>query len=144
MSAILTCNSRSVRTPALVLLLLLLLTPIGPAFAQPAAQEPLVPEKIGKDFHARRITGAPPRIDGLLDDEVWTEAQAIDDMVQNEPDNMAPPRDGTIGTFFLVWNMARLDDARAGRFALGRDLGDAFTGPGSHVLIAKFSYWLRL
>ena len=45
-------------------------------------------------------------------------------------------------TFFLVWNMARLDETRAGRFALGRDLGSAFTGPGSHVLIAKFSYWL--
>ncbi len=72
-----------------------LLTPIWSAFAQPSAQEPIVPEKAGKDFHALRITGTPPRIDGLLDDEVWTRAQAIDDMVQNEPDNMAPPRDGT-------------------------------------------------
>lgn len=47
-------------------------------------------------------------------------------------------------TFFLVWNLSTLDDTRAGRFALGRDLGDAFTGPGSHVFIAKFSYGLGL
>ena len=64
------------------------------AFAQ-ASGEPLVPEKVGKDLHAYRISGQPPRIDGRLDDEVWTLAQSVDDFVQNEPDNMAPPRDRT-------------------------------------------------
>jgi hypothetical protein len=59
-----------------------------------ASGEPVVPEKIGKDFHALRIIGSPPRVDGLLDDEAWSLAETIDDMVQNEPDNMAPPRDG--------------------------------------------------
>jgi Domain of unknown function (DUF5916) len=57
--------------------------------------EPVVPEKVGKELHAYHITGQPPRIDGRFDDEVWTLAQSIDDFVQNEPDNMAPPRDRT-------------------------------------------------
>src|SRR5262245_25117243 len=63
--------------------------------AQKAGSEPVVPEKEGKDFHAYRLHGQPPKIDGRLDDEVWTLAQTIDDFVQNEPDNMAPPRDRT-------------------------------------------------
>lgn len=58
-----------------------------------AFREPVVPEKAGKEFHAFRITGTAPRLDGTLDDEAWLKAQAIDDMVQNEPVNMAPPRD---------------------------------------------------
>ncbi|MGE0812861.1 MAG: DUF5916 domain-containing protein [Vicinamibacterales bacterium] len=64
--------------------------------AQAPAGEPVVPEKAGKEFHALRITGAPPVVDGVLDDDVWTRAEAIDDFVQNEPDNMAPPRDRTV------------------------------------------------
>lgn len=64
-------------------------------FAQGASAEPVVPEKVGKEIHAYHITGAPPRVDGTFDDEVWTLAQSIDDFVQNEPDNMAPPRDRT-------------------------------------------------
>src|SRR4051812_19524974 len=57
--------------------------------------EPIVPEKVGKELHAFRISGQPPRIDGRLDDEVWTLAPSIDDFVQNEPDNMAAPADRT-------------------------------------------------
>ena len=37
-----------------------------------------------------------PQIDGRLDEEVWTAADAIDDLVQNEPDNMAPPTERTV------------------------------------------------
>src|SRR5436305_964800 len=33
--------------------------------------EPVVPEKAGKELHAYRIKGSPPKIDGRLDDEVW-------------------------------------------------------------------------
>ena len=70
----------------------------APALAQRAgtAGEPLVPEKAGKELHAYRIAGSAPRIDGRLDDEVWTEAQAIDDLVQNDPDNMKPPTERTV------------------------------------------------
>jgi hypothetical protein len=67
----------------------------APVLAQNGASEPNVPEKAGKDLHAYHLHGQPPRIDGRLDDEVWTLAQTIDDFVQNEPDNMAPPRDRT-------------------------------------------------
>lgn len=60
-----------------------------------SSDEPDYPEKSGKELHALRVVGAPPRIDGLLDDDVWSVAPAIDDLVQSEPDNMAPPRSGT-------------------------------------------------
>jgi len=42
------------------------------------------------------VGDTPPRIDGRLDDEVWARAQAIDDLVQNEPDNMAAPTERTV------------------------------------------------
>jgi hypothetical protein len=67
-----------------------------PARAQQnVVSEPVVPEKVGKELRALRIKGQPPVIDGRFDDEAWTLAPAIDDFVQNEPDNMAPPRDRT-------------------------------------------------
>src|SRR2546421_10157129 len=61
-----------------------------------ASPEPVVPEKAGKELHAFRIRGAAPRIDGRLDDEVWNQAQALEDLVQEEPDNMEPPTERTI------------------------------------------------
>ena len=66
-----------------------------PARAQDPA-EPAVPEKAGKVLRAFRITGSSPQIDGRLDEEVWAAADAIDDLVQNEPDNMAPPTERTV------------------------------------------------
>ena len=73
-----------------------------PAFAQPASDagatrgEPVVPEKAGKEIQALYVGDTPPRIDGRLDDEIWQKAQAIDDMVQNDPDNMQPPTERTV------------------------------------------------
>ena len=69
-----------------------------PAHAQDQAglAEPAVPEKAGKELRAFRITGSSPQIDGRLDEEVWAAADAIDDLVQNEPDNMAPPTERTV------------------------------------------------
>src|SRR6185436_4776982 len=73
-----------------------------PAFAQPAAgrtggsAEPIVPEKVGKELHAFYVGESAPRIDGRLDDESWQRAQAIDDMVQNDPDNMQAPTERTL------------------------------------------------
>ncbi|HEX6217435.1 MAG TPA: DUF5916 domain-containing protein [Vicinamibacterales bacterium] len=58
--------------------------------------EPAVPEKEGKELVAHYVGDTPPRIDGDLDDEIWQQAQAIDDMVQNDPDNMQPPTERTI------------------------------------------------
>ncbi|MEO7157000.1 MAG: DUF5916 domain-containing protein, partial [Vicinamibacterales bacterium] len=57
--------------------------------------EPIVPEKVGKELQAFYVGQTPPRIDGRLDDEAWQTAQAIDDMVQNDPDNMKPPTERT-------------------------------------------------
>ena len=69
----------------------------GVARAQPPTAvsaltgEPAARDKVGKELHAWYVTGTPPRIDGVLDDEVWTQAPIADDMVQGEPENMAPP-----------------------------------------------------
>ena len=81
-------------------ILLLLAIAHGPAFAQQAAArprgEPDVPEKAGKELVAHYVGDTPPRIDGEIDDEIWQQAQAIDDMVQNDPNNMQPPTERTL------------------------------------------------
>jgi hypothetical protein len=69
---------------------------IGPVHGQVPGGEPDVPEKAGKELRAFRLTGRPPTIDGQIDDEAWKLADFIDDMVQNEPDSMAPPTERTI------------------------------------------------
>lgn len=71
-----------------------------PAFAQQAGasvarSEPAVPEKAGKEIQALYVGDTPPRIDGRLDDEIWLRAQAIEDMIQNDPDNMQAPTERT-------------------------------------------------
>jgi hypothetical protein len=70
----------------------------GTAFAQnrPVTGEPDVPEKKGKELQAYPVGDKAPRIDGRLDDEIWQAAQAVDDMVQNDPDNMQPPTERTL------------------------------------------------
>jgi len=44
-------------------------------------------------------------------------------------------------TLFVVWNMATSDDSRKGEFSALRDLRTGFGAPGSHVFVAKLSYW---
>jgi hypothetical protein len=79
---------------AVVLLVWLASGPVAAAQGR-AESEPAAQDKIGKDLQALRITGTPPSIDGRIDDEVWTLAPAIEDLVQNEPDNMAPATERT-------------------------------------------------
>ena len=91
---------RSCRTGGRVVgILLLLVLACAPVHAQraPVARvgEPAVPEKEGKELVAHYVGDTPPRIDGDLADEIWQRAQAIDDMVQNDPDNMQPPTERT-------------------------------------------------
>jgi hypothetical protein len=50
----------------------------------------------GKELRALRIVGASPKIDGRLDEEIWLSADSIDDFTQQEPDNMAAPRERTV------------------------------------------------
>ena len=58
--------------------------------------EPAAEAKVGKVLRAFRITGSTPQIDGLLNEEVWAVADAIDDLVQVDPDNMMPPTERTV------------------------------------------------
>jgi hypothetical protein len=110
-------------------ILLLLAAAPGPAFAQRTPSrsgEPDVPEKAGKEIVALYTGDTPPRIDGDIGDEIWQKAQAIDDMVQNDPHNMQPPTERTLvkvayddhAVYVAVMNYMR-DPARITR-ALGR------------------------
>ena len=58
-----------------------------------AAQDSPAP---GKELRAVRITGESPKIDGRFDEEVWLTRRPIDDFTQQEPDNMAAPRERTV------------------------------------------------
>ena len=60
------------------------------------ADEPAAEAKVGKVLRAFRITGSTPQIDGRLNEEVWAVADAIDDLVQVEPDNMVQPTERTM------------------------------------------------
>jgi hypothetical protein len=59
--------------------------------------EPVVPAKAGKILHALRVSGnTAPKIDGTLDDEVWTRAPIGGDYVQWDPDNGQPASERTL------------------------------------------------
>ncbi|HUF65689.1 MAG TPA: DUF5916 domain-containing protein [Gemmatimonadaceae bacterium] len=67
------------------------------ALADPGVtREPNVPEKAGKTLIARRVRGEAPRIDGLLNDAAWAQADSLDDLIQWDPDNMAPASERTV------------------------------------------------
>ena len=85
------------RTPLLGALALALLTGLPAELAAQSISggEPALEAKAGKELRAARISGAAPRIDGTLDDEIWTRAAVLDDLVQNEPDSMGAPSERT-------------------------------------------------
>ena len=60
-----------------------------------SSAEPAADAKVGKVLRAYRLSGTAPRIDGRLDDEAWTVAAKLEDLVQNEPEVMAPPTERT-------------------------------------------------
>ena len=86
----------AVRVIGILLLVAAAHSPLSAQQAAPRAAEPNVPEKAGKDVVAYYVGDTPPRIDGDIDDEIWQKAQAIDDMVQNDPNNMQPPTERTL------------------------------------------------
>src|SRR5687768_6262534 len=73
----------------------------APVFAQSApepiidASEPAAEFKRDKILHAHRITGTPPRIDGLANDEAWGLAQSVEGLIQWDPDNGDPMTERT-------------------------------------------------
>lgn len=48
-----------------------------------------------KTMVALRVSRTPPKIDGVLDDEVWQHAKAYDDFTQSDPDEGMPPTEQT-------------------------------------------------
>ena len=64
--------------------------------AGPLAAQSLNSERANKRLQAVRITGESPKIDGRFDEELWLTAPSIDDFVQQDPDNMAAPRERTV------------------------------------------------
>ena len=86
--------TRAVRSGVPWLALLAMVVVAAPARAQQA--EPGAPPVPGaKQARAVRLTGAPPRVDGRLDEEVWRQGQPITDFVQKEPVEGAAPRERT-------------------------------------------------
>jgi hypothetical protein len=73
----------------------------APVLAQSApepiidASEPAAEFKRDKTLHAHRITGTPPRIDGVANDEVWGFARAVEGLIQWDPDNGDPMTEQT-------------------------------------------------
>ena len=57
---------------------------------QPTAARTVSAAAARRPALALRLTGAAPKLDGVLDDEVWTQAQPISDFVQRTPNPGAP------------------------------------------------------
>jgi hypothetical protein len=83
-------------------LVVVLAATAAPASAQTAAEndgislpanEPHREYKAGKVLRAMRVQ-APPLVDGRLNDEVWSRADAASDFVQRDPDNGEPMTQG--------------------------------------------------
>ncbi|MEX1258189.1 MAG: DUF5916 domain-containing protein [Gemmatimonadota bacterium] len=68
----------------------------GPVAASADPGEPHAELKEGKVLRAFRIVGPAPQIDGRLDDDAWANAQAVDDFVQVDPENMVAPTERTM------------------------------------------------
>ncbi|MCI0372749.1 MAG: hypothetical protein L0214_15560, partial [candidate division NC10 bacterium] len=66
------------------------------AAAVQTSSEPRVPEKAGKLLRATRLQAQTIVIDGRLDEEAWMQADSIHDLVQLEPENMAPMTERTV------------------------------------------------
>ena len=67
-----------------------------PAAGTIQGDEPAANVKAGKVLRALRMTGPAPRIDGQLDDAIWSAAQEAEGLVQWEPDNMAGLTERTV------------------------------------------------
>ena len=64
---------------------------VAPGFAATLAAQTPAPIKT---LHAQRIS-SPVRVDGVLDDEVWTEADVVSDFVQQDPRTGEPATEQT-------------------------------------------------
>ena len=94
------------------------------------ASEPAASVKTGKVLHAYRITAEPPRIDAVLEDEVWRLAERAGELVQWDPDNMDPLSEATSMQVAyddrFVYIAIRCDDRTPDRIAAGLGRRDDF------------------
>jgi hypothetical protein len=94
------------------------------------ASEPAASVKAGKVLRAYRITGEPPRIDAVLEDEVWRHAESAGQLVQWDPDNNDPLSEATSMQVAYddryVYVAIRCDDRTPDRIAAGLGRRDEF------------------
>ncbi len=97
-----------------------------------------------KVAHAVRLTGAPPHVDGRLDDAAWSQARFFDDFVMKDPDEGAWPTDRmTMGilydddALYVAARMWAADPAAIQRNVSRRDVG---AGQSEHVWVSFDSY----
>jgi hypothetical protein len=135
------CRSKQVLTIRVVAVCALVAGVGSETYAQaPSIGEPTVAEKAGKELTALRITGEPPQIDGRVDDAVWSQAEAIEDLVQNEPESMAAPTERTTvqiafdNRYLYILTRCFMKDASQITDALGRR--DTF--PASDMIRLSF------
>src|SRR5688572_26558844 len=87
------------------------------------ASDPAAEYKRDKILRAHRITGAPPRIDGLPDDEAWRLAQSVEGLIQWDPDNGDPMTERTrLQAAYddrFIYVVIRCDDRTPGRIVGG-------------------------
>jgi hypothetical protein len=124
---------------ALILVVLgvsLVLLAAGRSLAQSAAgftldpNEPASAYKAGKALRAFHITAEPPRIDAVLEDEVWRHAEVGGELVQWDPDNMQPFTEATSMQVAyddrFLYVAIRCDDRTPDRIAAGLGRRDEF------------------
>src|SRR4051812_24633164 len=88
---------RRSRIPALVVASALVCVAMSPGVHAAGRPPSQASPSIRKELRAFRLGEQPtPTIDGQLDDAVWTLAEAVEDFIQGEPDNMAPPTERTV------------------------------------------------
>ncbi|HEV2149033.1 MAG TPA: DUF5916 domain-containing protein [Longimicrobiaceae bacterium] len=81
------------RSPLMLAGIWLLAGTQAPAQTPPETKD--APEPARPSLRAERITGAPPILDGRLDDEVWAGAEVSSDLVQREPKEGVPASERT-------------------------------------------------
>ena len=128
--------------PAALITLGLLVCPVLLA-AQEASDEGAV-ATVPKLAHAVRIVGAPPHLDGRLDDAVWRQAQFFSDFVQKDPVEGAMPSESTVvgvlyddDAIYIAARMYSRDPTAIQRNVSRRDVG---AGQSEHIWFSFDSY----
>ena len=115
------------RLPASVLAACVLM---GASARLDAQDEPAADFKEGKRIHALRLGEHAPKIDGVLDDEAWAAAEAGENFVQWDPDNMQPLSERTRMQVAYddryLYVAVRCDDRTPDRIARGLGRRDEF------------------